>query len=178
MSIDQESVPMMYFVAFAVLLRVATLIVSIRNERRLKSEGAVEFGAVNSAVLASAHVLFYVAATIEGVWRDAAIDLTGIIGFAFYAFGMAMLLVVMRLLGRWWTVKLIIAPDHELVTHPLFRAVRHPNYFLNLLPELAGLGLALHAYWTLAVGLPCYLIVLAIRIRTEERLMSARFPAY
>jgi isoprenylcysteine carboxyl methyltransferase (ICMT) family protein YpbQ len=40
---------------------------------------------------------------------------------------MAVLLVVMRLLGRWWTVKLIIAADHELVVHALFRAVRHPT---------------------------------------------------
>ena len=169
---------MLWFVAFAVLLRVATLFVSIRNERRLKAQGAVEFGAVNSTVLAAAHVLFYGSATMEGVLRAVPFDLVGAIGLALYGFGMAMLLVVMQLLGRWWTVKLIIAPDQELVVHPLFRAVRHPNYFFNILPELVGLGLALHAYWTLAIGLPCYLAVLVVRIREEERRMRARFAAY
>jgi isoprenylcysteine carboxyl methyltransferase (ICMT) family protein YpbQ len=152
---------MLWFVAFAVLLRVATLTVSIRNEHRLKAAGAVEFGAINSAILAAAHAVFYGSAAIEGVLRGAPADLVGAIGFALYAFGMTMLFVVMRLLGRWWTVKLIIAPDHELVTHPLFRAVRHPNYYLNILPELVGFALALHAYATLAFGLPCYLVVLA-----------------
>lgn len=169
---------MMWFVASAVLFRVATLVVSIRNERRLKAEGAVEFGAVNSTILAAAHALFYVSAAIEGVLRGGPVDLVGVIGFALYAFGMVMLVIVMRLLGRWWTVKLIIAPDHELVIHPLFRAIRHPNYLLNILPELVGLGFALHAYGTLAIGLPCYLVVLAIRVREEEQRMSARFSAY
>ena len=41
-----------------------------------------------------------------------------------------MLVVVIRSLGRFWTVKLLLASDHVLVTNPLFRWVRHPNYFL------------------------------------------------
>jgi isoprenylcysteine carboxyl methyltransferase (ICMT) family protein YpbQ len=169
---------MVWFVVVAVLLRIATLAVSIRNERRLKADGAVELGAGTSTALALAHVLFYVAAASEGLWRGAPLDAVSYLGFALYAFGMAMLFVVMRLLGRWWTVKLIIARDHELVTHPLFRWVRHPNYFLNILPELVGFALALHAFATLIVGLPCYLVVLAMRIRQEDQAMRARFPAY
>lgn len=169
---------MIWFVLLAVLFRLATLAVSIRNERRLKAEGAVEFGAANSTVLALAHVLYYLAAIAEGFWRDAPLDAVSYAGFALYGFGMVMLLAVMRLLGRWWTVKLILAPDHELVTHPLFRRVRHPNYYLNILPELVGLALTLHAFATLLVGLPLYMIVLAIRIRQEDQIMSTRFAQY
>jgi isoprenylcysteine carboxyl methyltransferase (ICMT) family protein YpbQ len=75
-------------------------------------------------------------------------------------------------------VKLIVARDHELVTHPLFRHVRHPNYYLNILPELVGFALALHAFATLLVGLPLYLVVLTMRIREEERVMTERFADY
>src|SRR5437870_13907816 len=35
--------------------------------------------------------------------------------------------------------KLLIASDHTLNQSGLFRWVRHPNYFLNILPELVGL---------------------------------------
>jgi isoprenylcysteine carboxyl methyltransferase (ICMT) family protein YpbQ len=88
------------------------------------------------------------------------------------------MLLVIRILGRQWTVKLLVASDHTLVTHPLFRVVRHPNYFLNILPELIGLALALHAFWTLGIGLLLYLIPLARRIREEEKVMRSKFPTY
>jgi isoprenylcysteine carboxyl methyltransferase (ICMT) family protein YpbQ len=91
---------------------------------------------------------------------------------------MVFLLVVVRLLGRFWTIKLLLARDHELVTHPLFRAVRHPNYFLNLLPELVGFALIFHAYITLAVGLTLYAIPLRTRIQQEEAAMAERFANY
>lgn len=89
-----------------------------------------------------------------------------------------MLLVVSHLLGRLWTVKLMIARDHVLVTHPLFRWVRHPNYFLNILPELVGFALALHAWFTLVIGLAIYAVPLGIRIRQEERAMREHVPGY
>ena len=85
---------------------------------------------------------------------------------------------MVRSLGRFWTVKLLIARDHRLVSNPLFRWVRHPNYFLNILPELASFAVALDAYVTLIIGLPLYLMPLMIRIRQEEAAMSARFDRY
>jgi isoprenylcysteine carboxyl methyltransferase (ICMT) family protein YpbQ len=72
----------------------------------------------------------------------------------------------------------IIARDHELVGHPLFRWIRHPNYYLNILPELTGFALAMHAFGTLLVGLPRYLLVLAMRVRLEEKVMKERFAEY
>jgi isoprenylcysteine carboxyl methyltransferase (ICMT) family protein YpbQ len=72
----------------------------------------------------------------------------------------------------------LIAPDHSLVRHPLFRIVRHPNYYLNILPELAGLALVLHAYRTLLIGLPLYLIPLVTRMHQEETVMRKNFADY
>jgi isoprenylcysteine carboxyl methyltransferase (ICMT) family protein YpbQ len=163
------------FTLFAVACRVASLAVSLRHEAALKRAGAVEYGKLNSNVLALCHVLFYVAALWEGWARGPVLDMTAYAGIALYVVAMLLLLHVVRLLGRLWTVKLIIAPDHELVTHPLFRLVRHPNYFLNIIPELIGLTLALHSYRTLAIGLPIYLVPLIVRIVQEERAMRARF---
>lgn len=167
------------FVLSAVAFRLAMLLVSLRNERRLKAHGAVEIGATNSAVLALAHVAFYLAAAAEGfALRDWSLDAVSLAGLALYLFGMTVLLLVVGSLGRLWTVKLLIAADHQLVENRLFRWVRHPNYYLNILPELIGFALVLHAWGTLLVGLPLYLVPLIVRIRQEEQAMRQRFPAY
>jgi hypothetical protein len=79
---------------------------------------------------------------------------------------------------RVWTVKLYLAPGHALNRHRLFRRVRHPNYFLNVLPELIGLALAFHAVATTVTVLPLYLVSLGIRIAQEEQVMRRRFPDY
>jgi isoprenylcysteine carboxyl methyltransferase (ICMT) family protein YpbQ len=160
------------------VFRVAMLAVSLRNEKALRKGGAVEYGARNSRWLALAHIAFYIAASIEGLARAASVNLVTIVGLVLYGFGAVMLLVVSHLLGRLWTVKLMIARDHVLVQHRLFQWVRHPNYYLNILPELVGFSLVLHAYFTLVIGLVIYAVPLGIRILQEERAMRQRFPGY
>jgi isoprenylcysteine carboxyl methyltransferase (ICMT) family protein YpbQ len=169
---------MITFIAFVFLFRIATVILSIRNERALKEAGAVEFGVRNSNLLALAHVLFFLSATMEAVHRPPLFDTISIIGLILYGISVISILIVIRLLGRLWTVRLLIAQDHSLVSHPLFRIVRHPNYFLNVLPELIGFALVLHAYYTLLIGLPLYLIPLVIRMRQEEAVMRQKFTDY
>jgi isoprenylcysteine carboxyl methyltransferase (ICMT) family protein YpbQ len=166
------------FILFVFLFRFATLILSIRHEEALKQTGAVEYGAANSKLLALAHVLFLTAVAAEGIYRAAPIDNVSIVGFVLYGISVISMLTVIRLLGPLWTVKLLIARNHSLVRHPLFRIVRHPNYYLNILPELIGFALALHAYATLIIGLPLYLIPLITRIRQEEAAMRQKFTSY
>ncbi|WP_290541262.1 isoprenylcysteine carboxylmethyltransferase family protein [Alistipes sp.] len=54
----------------------------------------------------------------------------------------------------------------------LFRTVRHPNYILNIVPELIGVALLCNAWKTLYIGFPLYLCLLVIRIRQEECAMK------
>ncbi|WP_346895610.1 isoprenylcysteine carboxylmethyltransferase family protein [uncultured Roseibium sp.] len=166
------------FIGIAAVLRFAALAVSLRNEKRLKENGAVEYGAATSTMLALVHIAYYLAAIAEGLWRAAPISAVTVTGIVLYALSMIALAWVLMTLGRFWTVKIIIAPDHELVTNRFFRLVRHPNYYLNIIPELIGFALALQAYGTLIVGLPVYLVVLRLRIRQEEEAMRGRFTAY
>ncbi|TFF18222.1 hypothetical protein E3C22_21960 [Jiella endophytica] len=166
------------FFVIAVAIRLASVVISKRHEAALRADGAVEVGAGVSRLMAAAHVAFMLAGGLEAWLRQPVPDAVSVVGLAIYAFGIVMLFVVIRLLGRFWTVKVMIARDHALVTHKLFRAVRHPNYFLNILPELVGYALVLHAFWTLAIGLPLYLVVMWLRIRQEERAMRERFAAY
>lgn len=166
------------FVVVALVHRTALQVVSTAHERRLRARGAVEYGAGTSRVLAALHVSFFVGAVVEG-WRASAsfTELT-CAGLALYLLSAAVVWEVVRELGPLWTVKLYVAPDHELRRGWLLRTFRHPNYWLGLLPELLGLALVFRAWWTLGlVGAP-YLVSLLRRVREEERVMGEQVEGW
>ena len=162
----------------AVVLRVGSVAVSKRNEKALKAQGAREYGRRTSHLLAAAHTLFYGGALVEGLWRHTQPTPWTTVGLVLYALAILALVLVWRELQGLWTVKLLIASDHHLNQSALFRWVRHPNYFLNILPELVGLALIMGAWLVLVIGLPLYLLVLRQRIVQEEQVMHAHFPQY
>ncbi|QCG90039.1 isoprenylcysteine carboxyl methyltransferase family protein [Azospirillum sp. TSH100] len=169
----------MLFVAAALLLRLSTLYVSVKHEKALKLAGATEYGAGNSVMLALAHTAFYIAAIAEGALRAAPWnDALSWLGMGLYGLAALALLAVIRSLGPLWTIKIIVSQSHRLVRSGLFRLVRHPNYLLNILPELVGFALALNAPVTLVIGVPLYLIPLFIRVRQEEAAMRRHFSDY
>ncbi|MBP1850702.1 isoprenylcysteine carboxyl methyltransferase family protein [Rhizobium halophytocola] len=159
------------FVA-AVIARLASVAVSKRHEKKLRAQGAVEHGALVTRLLAIAHIAYYLAAFGEGLVRETRFDAISALGLVILLGALVMLVWIVRLLGPVWTVKIMIAKDHPISRHALFRTVRHPNYVLNIVPELIGIALIFHAWWTLAAGLPVYLLVLAVRIWQEERAMK------
>lgn len=165
------------FIVFGVffLIRLFTLSISIRNEKRLKRNGAVEFGKKNSILLTLIHVAYYFSCLYEGYKSEAVFDMYSWVGTGLMTFSYIMLFVVIYQLREIWTVKLYIAPKHNIVETSLFKYVRHPNYFLNILPELIGVAFLCNAWTTLVIGFPLYCIVLATRIVQEERAMNSLF---
>jgi isoprenylcysteine carboxyl methyltransferase (ICMT) family protein YpbQ len=162
----------------AALLRLGSVAISMRNEKALKAHGAREYGRSTSRLLALAHTLFYLGALAEGLWRNTQPTRWTTVGILLYGIALMAFVLVWRALNRLWTVKLLIASDHILNQSALFRWVRHPNYFLNILPELVGLALIMGAWMVLGIGLPLYLCVLGVRIVQEEQVMKTHFPQY
>jgi methyltransferase len=81
-----------------------------------------------------------------------------------------------RSLGASWNVRAVVPADLRPVTGGPYRFVRHPNYLAVAL-EFAALPLAGGATWS-ALGLSLLdAVVLADRIRAEERLLAA-VPGY
>lgn len=168
---SMRSVLIVFAAFFAI--RLVSLAISIRNERRLKALGATQHGKRNSLLLTLAHLIFYSAALYEAYAARVAIDRLATAGIVIMAFAYAMLFYVIYKLRDVWTVKLYIAPQHRVERSFLFRTVRHPNYYLNILPELIGVALLCHAWRTLLIGLPIYAYLLYVRIRQEENAMRA-----
>jgi isoprenylcysteine carboxyl methyltransferase (ICMT) family protein YpbQ len=162
-------------------LRLLTTFISARNEKKLKKLNAVEFGKSNSMWLVIAHTLYYAAAMIEGFVKGAFFtDRVSYVGLLLYIFSILALYYVIYSIRHVWTVKLFIAPKnyHAINSNFLFKHIRHPNYFLNIIPELIGIALLFHAWFTLTIGLTLYLIPLTIRISQEEKVMKEHFETY
>jgi isoprenylcysteine carboxyl methyltransferase (ICMT) family protein YpbQ len=162
-------------------VRLITIFISARNEKKLKGLGAIEYGKPNSTLLVLFHFAYYAACLTEGYTHGAFYtDNITTYGLIIYTAAIAVLYYVIYAIRHVWTVKLIIAPKqyHTINTNALFKLARHPNYFLNIIPELIGVALIFHAWFTLFIGLPIYLIPLIIRIRQEEKVMKEHFEQY
>ena len=55
------------------------------------------------------------------------------VGLAIYIFSVLAPLWVVHTLGRFLSGKVLIAPGHRLVVPQIFRALKHPNYLLNMI---------------------------------------------
>lgn len=153
-------------------LRLVSLSYSIRNEKRIQKKGAVQYGKLNSLLLTLAHIAYYFSSLYEAYASGSGFNYFSVWGVAVMGFAYAMLFYVIYKLRDVWTVKLYIVPNQRIERSFLFRTVRHPNYYLNILPELIGVALLCNAWHTLAIGLPVYICFLAIRIRQEEKAMA------
>ncbi|REH94370.1 isoprenylcysteine carboxylmethyltransferase family protein, partial [Staphylococcus felis] len=62
-------------------------------------------------------------------------------------------------------------PKHPIIKSGLYKMTKHPNYYLNIIPELIGVLLLTHATYTSILLIP-YAYLLYTRIQQEEKLMN------
>lgn len=171
--------PIFYlFYGAALTSRLVALAVSLRHEKRLRVEGAREFGRRVSGLFVIAWLGIFAGSLVETAARHTTADGITVLAIAIWLLSMVALLAVIRALGPLWTFKILIAEGHTVVRSGPFRFVKHPNYYFNLLPEVFAIPLAGHAWLTLALGFPVYAIAIAVRIRQEERAMRELVPTW
>lgn len=155
------------------MLRLLSLAVSIKNEKRLIREGAVQRGEKVSLLLTLLHIAYYFSALYEAYSGEISFNVYSDWGISIMSFAYVMLFYVIYKLRDVWTVKIYIAQNHRIEKSFLFRTIKHPNYFLNIIPELIGVGFLCNAWYTLLIGFPTYLVCLVVRIVQEEEAMKA-----
>ena len=166
------SISLYMFFIVIVVFRIRVLLISKRNEQELLESGSKEYGKIVSKLLAILHTLFYFCALFEGIYKKVQFDSIGLIGTLIIGLSFFILIRVIQILGKYWTVKLIFADKLTLNTNWLFKHVKHPNYFLNIIPELIGVSLVFHAWYTLLILLMPYGVCLYLRIREENQLLA------
>jgi methyltransferase len=158
-----------WMLALVALQRLAELIHARRNTAWLRRHGAVEADAVGYPLYVLLHTawlmslaLLVPAATQPNWW---------LIGL----FGLLQLgrIWVIASLGRYWTTRIITLPDAPLMRTGPYRYLKHPNYLL-VIAEVAVLPLAFGAVEIAAIFSSLNLILIARRVRLEERVLAPR----
>lgn len=161
-----------------IVLRLATIPISVKNEKAMKKNGAVEYGKKTSTVFMMLMQIFYWGCLAELIITKPDFNNISIIGICIWVLSMVVLVYVLKSMGRFWTVKLIIADDHELSEGFLFKFFRHPNYYLNMFPEFVAIALITQSWRVSAVMIPLIVINIVVRIFQEEKVMKEKFVNY
>jgi methyltransferase len=153
--------------ALVTLQRLGELGLARRNTARLRARGAIEIGASHYPLLVVMHTAWLAALWVWG--RDQDVDLVALAAFIVMQ---GLRVWVLATLGERWTTRIILLPGAPLVTSGPYRYFSHPNYAV-VAAEIALLPLALHLPWLALVFTILNAAVLIIRIRAEQRALSA-----
>jgi methyltransferase len=155
--------------------RLVELVVSRRNIRRQLAAGGREVGRRLFLPMALFHALFPVAAG----WEVLALvrPFPGFLGFV--SLGVVVLAQGLRwwsvaTLGPAWSVRVVVAPQTEPVTHGPYRFLKHPNYLAVVL-EVAAVPLVHGAWITALVASVVNVLLLLVRIPQEEKALGPRY---
>ena len=150
------------------LLMLAELRLSTRNERVLRSRGALEPSDPVYSSMRWAYPAVFVVMAVEGLWSGPAPGLVLASGIVVFAVGKAIKIWAIATLGERWTYKVLVLPGVPLVTGGPYRFVKHPNY-VGVVGELAGMALMTGARVSGPLGLVFFSWLLIRRIQVEER---------
>jgi methyltransferase len=158
-------------VCLVALQRLAEVLYSRRNERRLRARGAVERGAGHYPLMVGLHALWLISTLVEGLLRGPEIP-------AWWPVPLAAFLLVQPLrywaivsLGMNWNTRILVLPDAKLIRSGPYRYFSHPNYVVVAV-EILTFPLIFGAWITAIVFSILNAALLLVRIRTENRALQ------
>ena len=83
-------------------------------------------------------------------------------------------LIIIRTLGKYFTVDVTIRKGHKIKKDGFYSILRHPSYSASLLTFL-GLGLYLNNWVSLAIAIIPPFLAFSYRIRVEEKALIEQF---
>lgn len=161
---------MTFFLLISVLIlqRIFELVLSKRNERRLRAQGAIESGKSHYPVIVALHVAFFISLVVEVIALDRTSARWWWVPFAFFLIAQILRYWSIATLGRRWNTRILVLPGAAPITIGPYRYFRHPNYVAVAI-ELLSIPLIFQAYFTAIVFTLLNAIVMAVRITAEER---------
>jgi len=152
--------------AFVTLQRLAELILSQRNTKRLLAQGAVEVGREHYPFIVMLHATWLAVLWFFGPGPP--MQILPLILFALLQLGR---IWVLATLGDRWTTRIIILPGAPLVKAGPYRWVNHPNYLI-VIGEIAILPLVFDLPMVAIVFSVLNGLMLWVRIREENRALG------
>jgi len=152
--------------AFVTLQRLAELVLSQRNTKRLLARGAYEVAPEHYLLIVALHATWLAALWFLGPGPP--IHILPLILFALLQLGRVWVLAT---LGERWTTRIIILPGAPLVKTGPYRWVNHPNYLI-VAGEIAVLPLVFGLPVVAVVFSVLNALVLWVRIGEENRALG------
>lgn len=157
------------FISFVILLRIGELLLSKRNERWLLQNGAVEYGNKHYPFIVTLHVLFFISLIFEySIQQTASYSLFFIV---LYFVLIALKVRVILSLGKFWNTKIYHIPNVPILKKGPYKYIKHPNYMI-VIAEIAVIPLAFHLYYTAIIFTLLNSIILFVRIKEENKVLS------
>jgi methyltransferase len=154
------------------LLRGVELAVSARNVRRLRARGAVEHGRGHYPAMVALHAGLLAGCALEPWLLPAPWPWTvALPAAAVVILAGALRWWVIATLRERWSTRVLVLPGAAPVRGGPYRWLRHPNY-LAVVAEVLALPLACGAWRTALAGTIGNAVILAVRIRAEERALG------
>jgi len=165
------------WLALLLLERLAELLLSRRNVRAGLAAGGWEAGRGHYPLLVAFHATFLAACLAEPLlwprpWPPAA----ALAGLAGAALAQGLRWWAVASLGGRWTTRILVLPGRPLVRRGPYRWLPHPNYLAVAL-EVLAVPLIGGAVVTAMVASAVNALLLTVRIRAEERALSAGLAA-
>jgi len=96
------------------------------------------------------------------------------LGELFILTGIVFRYIIIRSLGKYFTVDVTIRQDHKIKKEGFYKYLRHPSYAFSLLTSL-GLGLYLNNWLSLIFAFIPPFLAFAYRIKIEEQALVEQF---
>ncbi len=165
-------VPLLALVAVIAMMAIE-LLVSRRNERRLRAEGAAEPAGDVYGSMKFVYPACFIAMAVEAILRGVPPRSMQLAGLFVLVTSKALKTWVIASLGSNWSFHVLVRPGHRLVTRGPYRCLRHPNY-IAIAGEIVGMGLLVGAPLTGTISLAAMGYLLRKRIDVEERALGLR----
>jgi methyltransferase len=156
-----------FILAAVALQRVGELFLARRNTSKLLARGAVEVARKHYPLMVALHAAWLISLFVLG--RDQPVNVPALL---VYLVLQGLRFWVMRTLGPRWTTRIIVLPEQPLVSAGPYRFLSHPNYAV-VVGEIAVLPLVFNLPFVALVFTILNAVVLAIRIRAENRALAA-----
>lgn len=159
--------------AGVIALMAVELLVSQRNERRLRGEGALE---PKDDVYRSLRIVYpacFIAMAVEGMLRSGTARALLLAGLLVLVGSKALKAWAIASLGASWSFHVLVRPRHALVTRGPYRYLRHPNY-LAIGGEIVAMAMLVAAPATGLASFVAMAVLLRRRIAVEERALGLR----
>ncbi len=170
-TLDGPVATLLAFLGFLILQRIAELVLSARNAARLRARGARESGREHYRWIVALHTLFPIALAAEVLVLGARPGRWAAVWFGMWLAAQGLRYAAIRALGEHWCTRILVVPGAPLVKRGPYRWLRHPNYLAVVL-ELLAAPLMFSAWRTAVAFTLANLVLLRIRIRSEERALD------